>query len=73
MNAKLLLTLQLTSLLTMLFTAESLFENRITTIIFATAFFIFARCSIYISKNCTQLLKELERERRTYATRHEKA
>ena len=73
MNAKLLLTLQLTSLLTMLFTAESLFENRITTIIFATAFFIFARCCIYISKNCTQLLKELERERRTYAARHEKA
>lgn len=73
MNAKLLLTLQLTSLLTMLFTAESLFENRITTIIFATAFFIFARCSIYISKNCTQLLKELERERRTYAARQEKA
>ena len=73
MNAKLLLTLQLTSLLTMLFTAESLFENRITTIIFATAFFIFARCSIYISKNCTLLLKELERERRTYAARHEKA
>ena len=73
MNAKLLLTLQLTSLLTMLFTADSLFENRITTIIFATAFFIFARCSIYISKNCTQLLKELERERRTYAARHEKA
>lgn len=73
MNAKPLLTLQLTSLLTMLFTAESLFENRITTIIFATAFFIFARCSIYISKNCTQLLKELERERRTYAARHEKA
>lgn len=73
MNAKLLLTLQLTSLLTMLFTAESLFENRITTIIFATAFFIFARCSTYISKNCTQLLKELERERRTYTARHEKA
>ena len=63
MNAKLLLTLQLTSLLTMLFTAESLFENRITTIIFATAFFIFARCSIYISKHSQRLLRELDREK----------
>lgn len=73
MNAKLLLALQFTSLMTMLFTAESLFENKVTTIIFATAFFVFARCSIYISKNCTQLLKELEREKRIYAAKHQKA
>ena len=72
MNARVLLALQLTSLMTMLSTAESLFENRIVTIIFATAFFVFARCSIYISKNCNRLLKELERERRTYKTRHQR-
>ena len=72
MSAKALLALQLTSLMTMLFTAESLFENRIATVIFATAFFIFARCSIYISKNCTRLLKELEREKTSYKARHQR-
>lgn len=66
MNARQLLALQLTSLMTMLFTAESLFECKITTIIFATAFFIFARCSIYISKHSTRLLRELEKEKTTY-------
>lgn len=58
MNARQLLVLQLTSLVTMLVTAESLFENRI-----ATAFFIFARCSIYISKHSQRLLRELDREK----------
>lgn len=63
MNARQLLVLQLTSLVTMLVTAESLFESRITTAIFATAFFIFARCSIYISKHSQRLLRELDREK----------
>ena len=64
MNAKQLLALQLSSLMTMLATAESLFENRIATAIFATAFFVFARCSIYISKHNTRLLRELNNEKR---------
>ena len=64
MNAKQLLALQLSSLITMLATAESLFENRIATAIFATAFFVFARCSIYISKHNTRLLRELNDEKR---------
>lgn len=63
MNAKQLLVLQLTSLVTMLVTAESLFESRMATAIFATAFFIFARCSIYISKHSLRLLRELDREK----------
>ena len=64
MNAKQLLALQLSSLMTMLATAESLFENRIATAIFATAFFVFARCSIYISKHNPRLLRELNDEKR---------
>lgn len=64
MNAKQLLALQLSSLITMLATAESLFENRIATAIFATAFFVFARCSIYISRHNTRLLRELNDEKR---------
>ena len=63
MNAKILLALQLTSLITMLVTAESLFENIIATAIFATAFFAFARISIYISKHNARLLRELDREK----------
>ena len=66
MNAKQLLALQLSSLMTMLATAESLFENRIATAIFATAFFVFARCSIYISKHSARLLRELENEKRVH-------
>ena len=69
MNARHLLVLQLTSLVTMLVTAESLFENRIATAIFATAFFIFARCSIYISKHSTRLLRELNKEKKLHSTR----
>lgn len=63
MNARQLLALQLISLITMFATCEALFANRTATIIFATAFFIFARCSIYISKHSTRLLKELDREK----------
>ena len=69
MNAKLLLALQLASLMTMLATAESLFENRTATALFATAFFLFARCSIYISKHNTRLLRELNKEERLEKTR----
>ena len=66
MNAKQLLALQITSLITMLVTAESLFENIIATTIFAASFFIFARSSIYISKHGTRLLRELENEEGIY-------
>lgn len=66
MNAKQLLALQITSLTTMLVTAESLFENNIATTIFAASFFIFARCSIYISKHGTRLLRELENKEGIY-------
>ena len=66
MNAKQLLALQFTGLITMLVTAESLFENKTATAIFATAFFVFARCSIYISKHSTRLLRELNKKDKTY-------
>ena len=66
MNARQLLTLQFASLITMFAIGGSLFENRISTVIFAAAFFIFVRCSIYISKHNTHLLKELEREKRLH-------
>ena len=69
MNAKQLLALQLASLVTMLATAESLFENRIATAIFATSFFVFARCSIYISKHSTRLLRELNKEKKLHSTK----
>ena len=63
MNARQLISLQVISLITMIATAGTLFENRIVTLIFATAFFVFARCSVYISTNSTRLLRELEREK----------
>ena len=66
MNARLLLTLQLTSFMIMLITAENLFENNLTTALFATAFFTFARCSIYISKHSARLLRELDNEKRAH-------
>lgn len=66
MNARQLLTLQFASLITMFAIGGSLFENRISTVIFAAALFIFVRCSIYISKHNTRLLKELEREKRLH-------
>ena len=66
MNAKQLLALQFTGLITMLVTAESLFENRTATAIFAIAFYIFARSSIYISKHSTRLLRELNKRDKTY-------
>ena len=66
MNARLLLTLQLTSFMIMLITAEKLFENNFSTALFAIAFFVFARCSIYISKHNTRLLRELENEKKLH-------
>ena len=63
MNARLLISLQVISLIAMIATVGNLFENRIVTLIFATAFFVFARCSVYISINSARLLRELEREK----------
>ena len=62
MNAKTLLALQFVALITMLGSAESLFTDKIATIFFATSLVIFARCSIYISKNSKRLLRELEKK-----------
>ena len=64
MNARQLIALQAISLIAMIATIGTLFENRIATAIFATAFFVFARCSIYISKHNTRLLRELNDEKR---------
>ena len=63
MNARQLIALQLISLMAMIATAGTLFNNRATTIIFATGLFIFARCSVYISTHSEHLLRELEREK----------
>ena len=68
MNAKQLLTLQIASLVTILLSAEGLFTNIGATLIFATALFIFARCSIYISKNSKRLLRELNKEKGSFKT-----
>ncbi len=66
MNAKQILALQVISLVIMLFTIENLFTYKATTLIFAIAFLVFARCSIYINKNSKRLLKELSRKKTTY-------
>ena len=66
MNAKQILALQIISLVIMLFTIENLFTYKATTLIFAFAFLVFARCSIYINKNSKRLLKELSRKKTTY-------
>lgn len=58
MNARILFGLQFASLITMLGTAETLFENTLHTILFISAFVLFARCSIYISKNEKRLTEE---------------
>lgn len=63
MKATTLLALQFASLIAMLITAENLFTNKIATSIFAIGIFLFARTSIYISKNSSRLLKELEKEK----------
>ena len=51
MNAKKLISLQLTSFIVMLGTAEQLFTNILQTVFFLTSLLVFAKCSIYISKN----------------------
>ena len=66
MNATQLLTTQLACLAAIMITAESLFCSKAATVIFATALFIFACCSIYISKNSKRLLRELNKEKVTY-------
>ena len=63
MHATQLLTAQVVCLATILMTAESLFSSMIATLIFAIALFIFASCSIYISKNSKRLLRELNQEK----------
>ncbi len=63
MNAKQLIVLQAICLVAILATIGTLFESRTATIIFATALFVFARCSVYISAHSAQLLRELEREK----------
>lgn len=66
MNAKQLLSIQVVSLVTILIAAESLFSNRAATLIFAIALFVFASCSIYISKNSKRLLRDLNKEKVIY-------
>lgn len=51
MNAKILISLQLTSFIIMLGTAEQLFSNTVSTIFFLTSLLLFAKCSVYIGKN----------------------
>lgn len=63
MNAKQLIVLQAICLVAILATIGTLFESRTATIIFATALFVFARCSVYISTHSAHLLRELEREK----------
>ena len=63
MNAKQLIVLQAICLVGIIATIGTLFESRTATIIFATALFVFARCSVYISAHSAQLLRELEREK----------
>lgn len=66
MKAKELMTLQFAALLTMICLADEFLEDTVATCIFCTAFFIFARCSIYISNNEKKLLdKNDEQEQAT--------
>lgn len=67
MNAKILLTLQLTSFVIMLGSAESLFSGTIGTLVFFTALAVFAKCSIYINRNDRWLLRNIEDKEQRYA------
>lgn len=60
MNAKILLSLQLASLIIMLGTAELLFVKTVPTILFVTSLAIFFKCSIYISKHEKSLRYDME-------------
>lgn len=51
MNAKILITLQVTSFIIMLGTAEQLFVKIFPTMVFLTSLILFAKSSIYIGKN----------------------
>lgn len=58
MAPQILLFTQFAMFLAMIGTADSLFTATLPTIIFFTAFVIFARCSIYISENRKWLVKK---------------
>ena len=58
MTPQILLLTQFTTFLIMAGVADSLFTSVMSTIIFFTAFTIFAKCSIYISKNEKWLIKK---------------
>ena len=60
MNAKILLSLQLTSFVIMLGTAELLFVKIFPTLLFLASLAIFIKCSIYISKNEKWLIYDKE-------------
>jgi hypothetical protein len=58
MKAGILLATQVAMFVIMTGTADSLFTSRISTVVFAVAFLLFAKCSIYIGKNSKRLLKD---------------
>lgn len=62
MNAKILISLQLISFIIMLGTAEQLFSKLFPTIFFIASLVLFAKCSIYISKNEKWLIDENKNE-----------
>lgn len=57
MNAKTIILLQLSSLILTLGTAEHIFTNIYSTLIFTISLICFAKCSIYINENEKWLLK----------------
>ena len=59
--ATLITSLQIISLITMIGTADALFSKIPSTLIFILSFAIFARCSIFISKNEKWLTRIEER------------
>ena len=58
MNAKILISLQMTSFVIMLGSAEQLFTKTFPTIVFLMSFIVFAKSSIYIGKNEKWLTNE---------------
>lgn len=57
MKAKELMTLQFASLFTMICLADGFLEETVATGLFCSAFFIFAGCSIYISRHEEELIE----------------
>lgn len=64
MNAKILITIQLTSFIIMLGTAEQLFTKTFPTILFLLSLILFAKSSIYIGKNEKWLIKDFNKEQK---------